>query len=144
MNKTLTSLCLPLLLAVTISACGNDDPQSEGAGAPVAVAPSSAPAVPTPSASAPAVPTPSASAPAAGSSRKEVTESAARATALKAAGAGATVRKVERDDEDGRQVFKFDITVGNGTRKISVDRETGRIVKDEKDTDTDTDTDNDG
>jgi hypothetical protein len=43
---------------------------------------------------------------------------------LKAAGAGATVRKVERDDEDGRQVFKFDIAVGNGTRKISVDRET--------------------
>ncbi len=128
MKKNLMRLCLPLVLAATISACGNDDAQPAGAGANVVVAPSTEPAGSAPGASAPA---------AAGSGSTQVSESEARATALKAAGSGGTVRKVELDDEDGRQVFKFDIAVGNTTRKISVDRSTGQIVKDETDTDTD-------
>jgi hypothetical protein len=135
MNKILMRLCLPLALTAALTACGNDDASSSDPGANVVVAPSTEPTEPTePTESAPAAPAPAATAGSdSGSGGGEVSEADARATALAAAGAGATVREVERDDEDGRQVYKFDIAVGSTERKISVDRATGQIVKDETD-----------
>ena len=139
MNKILMRLCLPLVLTATLTACGNDDAPSSDSGANVVVAPSNEPTEAASEAPAPAATDDSGS----GGGSGEVSEADARATALAAAGAGASVRKVERDDEDGRQVYKFDIAVGSTERKISVDRATGQIVKDETDNDTDSDTDND-
>jgi hypothetical protein len=135
MNKILMRLCLPLALTAALTACGNDDAPSSDPGSNVVVAPSNEPTEAASEAPAPAVTANS------GSGSGEVSEVDARATALAAAGAGATVREVERDDEDGRPVYKFKVAVGSSERKISVDRATGQIVKDEIDTDTDSDTD---
>ena len=141
MNKILMRLCLPLALTAALTACGNDDAPSSDSGANVVVAPSNEPTEAASEAPAPTATDESGSG--GGSGSGEVSEADARGTALTAAGAGATVRELERDDEDGRPVDKFKVAGGSTERKISVDRATGQIVKDETDSNNDTDTDND-
>jgi uncharacterized membrane protein YkoI len=62
-----------------------------------------------------------------------VTEAEARALALQAAGSGAQVRDFEAGEEDGRQVFTYDVLVGGTQREIVVERSTGKILKNEID-----------
>jgi uncharacterized membrane protein YkoI len=126
-------LTLPLALTgALLAGCGGED---EPAAAPV---PSTAeteveddPVVDAPPSAAPATQASAPQAPAAGGS--EVTEAEARAIALKAAGSGAQVREFEEGEEDGRQVFKYDLVVGGTKREIVVERSTGKIVKNEID-----------
>jgi uncharacterized membrane protein YkoI len=129
--KRLVIAMSPLLLAVTISACGGESGDESAATSAATVSPS-------------ATASSSANSSAGGTSASDgVSEEQAREIATQTAGAGATVREVERDDEDGRPVWKVKVTVNGEERKISVDRSTGEVVKNEVDTDTDTDTDND-
>jgi uncharacterized membrane protein YkoI len=60
-----------------------------------------------------------------------VTRQQAEAIALTTAGPGSAVVKTEADDEDGRAVWKVDVTVNGQKRKIEVDQSTGAVVKNE-------------
>lgn len=130
-KSILVRLFLPVLLTASLAACGNDDTGStstDTSSAPQVTSTSSAPSTP---AAAPSTPAAAPSAPASNSGA--LTEPEARAAALAAAGAGASVRSVEEGEEDGRQIYDYDITVPNGKREIKIDRATGEIVKNELD-----------
>jgi uncharacterized membrane protein YkoI len=60
-----------------------------------------------------------------------VSQQQAEQIALTTAGAGSAVVKTEADDEDGRAVWKVDVTVNGQKRKIEVDQTTGGVVKNE-------------
>jgi uncharacterized membrane protein YkoI len=58
----------------------------------------------------------------------------ARAIALRAADGG-RITEIEQDDEDSRQVWKVKVKKGSVTRKVSIDQQTGKVLKIERDTD---------
>jgi len=60
-----------------------------------------------------------------------VNQQQAEAIALTTAGPGSAVVKTEADDEDGRAVWKVDVTVNGQKRKIEVDQVTGEVLKNE-------------
>ena len=99
------AMMLPLVLAGTLTACGGDDPE--------------------------AAPDPTAAPTRELAESGGIPEAQARAAALAAAGAGATLSKVEVDDVDDRPVFKYRIKVAGDVREVSVDRNTGEVVKNE-------------
>jgi uncharacterized membrane protein YkoI len=65
-----------------------------------------------------------------------ITRAQARIIALRAAGGG-RVTEIEQDDEDNRQVWKVKVRKGRSTRKVSIDQQTGKVLKIETDTDND-------
>jgi uncharacterized membrane protein YkoI len=67
-----------------------------------------------------------------------ITRARARAIAL-ARVPGGRVTEIEQDDEDNRQVWKVKVKKGSTERKVSIDQQTGKVLKIETDTD-----DNDG
>jgi uncharacterized membrane protein YkoI len=77
--------------------------------------------------------TPSAQ-PAATTTAASITRARARAIAL-ARVPGGRVTEIEQDDEDNRQVWKVKVRKGSTTRKLSIDQQTGKILKIERDTD---------
>lgn len=118
-----------VLVLAALAGCGGSDDTSTSSSAPPPVtttAPSSAASTPS------AAPSTSSSSASTGNA---VRQEQAKTIALKATGGG-TVTKVESDDEDNRQVWKVKVaTSGSQKRKVSVDKSTGQVVKNEVDND---------
>ena len=118
--RTMLPLALASAVAVGLAGCGGGDGDTSGASS------SSSPASATPAA--PSAPT---SANAAATDDAQVSQQQAEQIALTTAGAGSSVVETEADDEDGRAVWKVEVTVNGQKRKIEVDRTTGAVVKNE-------------
>ena len=128
MSRIIVRLSLPLALSgALLAGCGGEDePAAPPVPSTVETEVEDDPVVDAPPSAAPAP-----QAPAGGGSG--VTEAEARAIALKAAGSGAQVRELEEGEEDGRQVFKYDVVAGGTKREIVVERSTGAVLKNEID-----------
>jgi uncharacterized membrane protein YkoI len=129
---------VPVLLAAALTAActGGNSASSSSSGAATATNTSTS-ATSTTSPSTPTQPSAKPTSSTSSAAQGQISEAQARRVALAAAGTGAKVRKVERDDEDSRPVYKYEVAIGKTIRKISVDRATGKIVKNEVDNDND-------
>lgn len=127
-----TGAALALVTVALLAGCGDDD--EPGAGGPEAVTVTGA----APSRTAPAD-RETGGTPASG----PVSRARAIAIARKRVGGG-RVDEVERDDEDGRAVWKVKLARAGGIeRKVSVAVSDGRVLKVERDRDGDADDDED-
>lgn len=119
---------LVLVGASVLAGCGDDDDPAAGAPETVTVTEAAPPTTTQGEGSA-----------AGGAAAGPVSRSRAIAIARKRAGGG-RVDEVERDDEDGRAVWKVKLSRAGGVeRKVSVAVSNGRVLNVEADRDDDTD-----
>jgi hypothetical protein len=132
--RTTLPLTLASAMLLGVAGCGGDG-DSTSASSPSTTssisASSSSPAGTT--SSRPAASTTSTVAASSAANGAAVNQQQAEQIALTTAGAGSAVIRTEADDEDGRAVWKVEVTVNGQKRKIEVDQTTGAVVKNEAD-----------